>query len=342
MVKNKPSTSSLHATQTPLSASTTMSPNMPEKLPIRSLGAEASNSRQKTLEDQYAMWEANRQEEKRQEEQRKLDMKEEWKEEWKREEKRQEELRWLAIIEELKQEKKRQHEKQHSKRMMAEKHQTENTGRPGGFDPLTEREEIQLALEKKDRQYIELCNQIVKDLSQSEETPQRFAKDTSAPSTRPRSSSIENEQRLEETWAQTYSNATPAIKTTQPSLYEMMPKIPQQPSYTGIGNGYTNGGETLFQRYHEFTQKTGKNSLIGNGLRMQEAMIAKQEYKLKEPEEYAEPFINFMTENPTIWHAIHYWENKLEKAGFSRVSFSILNISVPSTTKDKMLMIFDL
>ncbi|RAL62917.1 hypothetical protein DID88_004758 [Monilinia fructigena] len=100
----------------------------------------------------------------------------------------------------------------------------------------------------------------------------------------------------------------------------MMPKIPHQPSYTGIGNGYTNGGETLFQRYHEFTQKTGKNSLIGNGLRMQEAIVAKQEYKLKEPEEYAEPFINFMTENPTIWHAIHYWENKLEKAGFSRLS----------------------
>ncbi|KAB8304059.1 hypothetical protein EYC80_005403 [Monilinia laxa] len=95
MVKNKPSTSSLHATQTPLSASTNMSPNMPDKLPIRSLGAEASNARKKALEVEYAIWGANGQE-----------GWDEWEDGWDPEEQRQVEQRCLAIMEKWKQERK--------------------------------------------------------------------------------------------------------------------------------------------------------------------------------------------------------------------------------------------
>ncbi|KAM3083623.1 vacuolar aminopeptidase 1, variant 2 [Clarireedia jacksonii] len=74
----------------------------------------------------------------------------------------------------------------------------------------------------------------------------------------------------------------------------------------------TSGGRTLFERYNETVQAPGK-SLIGNGLK-------KDDYAIKDVDDYAEPFINFMTENPTIWHAIAYWENKLEKAGYKRLS----------------------
>ncbi|PQE08022.1 aminopeptidase I zinc metalloprotease protein [Rutstroemia sp. NJR-2017a BBW] len=70
------------------------------------------------------------------------------------------------------------------------------------------------------------------------------------------------------------------------------------------------GGRTLFERYNE-TVQTPRKSLIGNGLR-------NEDHRMKSVDDYAEPFINFMTENPTIWHAISYWENKLEKAGYKR------------------------
>ncbi|QSZ31231.1 hypothetical protein DSL72_000794 [Monilinia vaccinii-corymbosi] len=396
MVKNKPSTSSLNSTPMPPSASTSMSSNMPDKLPIRSLGAVVSKSRKTTecdakkgeaassgdssgdatadgaklggqmasiwaLEDwaggnkgtrqrrlaegdarvgavmndtirpehggpsvsleageAFTMWEINRPREERQEVHRSLAMLEKYQQE----EERRETQRRLAIMEICQKEEKKQGIKEHIKRIAAEKHGAEKTARPN-IDGLSEREIIMLRMKaEKERRSTELYNEIMKNWDQPKELPQWFPMDTSAPSTRPRSSSIENEQRLEETWAQTYPNATPATKATKPSLFQMMPKTSQQSSSAGVGNGYTNGGETLFQRYHEFTQNHGnvKNSLIGNGLRVQEAKMAKQEYKLKEAEEYAEPFINFMTENPTVWHAIHYWENKLDKAGFTKLS----------------------
>jgi hypothetical protein len=167
--------------------------------------------------------------------------------------------------------------------------------------------------------------------------------DTSECAGRPRSSSVENERRLEENWAQTYPNAIPAIETANPtfpwaaygatkvsyrrangSLFEgrLSPTKSHQSPLIEKENDSTSGGRTLFDRYNESVQNQGKKSLIGNGLRMEEAKIAKEEHILKEVEEYAEPFVNFMTENPTIWHAIEYWENKLKKAGFAKVRFS--------------------
>ena len=34
------------------------------------------------------------------------------------------------------------------------------------------------------------------------------------------------------------------------------------------------------------------------------------------PEAYTKPFCDFLTENPTIFHAVEYFKTKLEKLGF--------------------------
>jgi len=41
--------------------------------------------------------------------------------------------------------------------------------------------------------------------------------------------------------------------------------------------------------------------------------------KLKSAEEYCQPFCEFLTENPTVFHAVDYFEKKLNKAGFTKV-----------------------
>ncbi|ESZ98178.1 putative Vacuolar aminopeptidase 1 [Sclerotinia borealis F-4128] len=156
---------------------------------------------------------------------------------------------------------------------------------------------------------------------------------TTEPKSRSRSSSLENERRLEETWAQTYSFATPAVEAITPSypwnpklfratdtLYDIMTKKSHQSSSIETGHRSTSSRQTLFEGYHESKQDEGNNSLIGNGLRMEVAKVAMEENRLKDSEAYAEPFIKFMTENPTVWHAIQYWEKKLEKAGFTKLS----------------------
>lgn len=37
------------------------------------------------------------------------------------------------------------------------------------------------------------------------------------------------------------------------------------------------------------------------------------------PEKYSKPFCDFLTENPTIFHAVKYFEEKLSKAGYEKV-----------------------
>ncbi|KAF7868436.1 hypothetical protein EAF04_004968 [Stromatinia cepivora] len=218
------------------------------------------------------------------------------------------------------------------------KYGAQNFGR-SNFDNPTNREGAQSGMEadkgaEKSLQRTEEILEKMKVQKQMRQTADAlfqdipwFPMDTSAPATRPRSSSISTERRLEDAWNRTYG--TPAIKaskntmssiadhnTRYETLYEMMDKSNGSSSIE-TGNDTTSGGQTLFEQYRENLQK---NSLIANGLRTEEAKIAKEETRLKEPEDYAEPFINFMTENPTVWHAIQYWENKLEKAGFSKLS----------------------
>ena len=46
---------------------------------------------------------------------------------------------------------------------------------------------------------------------------------------------------------------------------------------------------------------------------------AKEQNTLKSPEAYTRPFCDFLTENPTVWHAVQYFEKKLDAAGFKKV-----------------------
>ena len=53
--------------------------------------------------------------------------------------------------------------------------------------------------------------------------------------------------------------------------------------------------------------------------RVAEKRKAIELFSLKSPEEYTQPFCEFLTENPTVFHAVDYFEKKLEKAGFKKV-----------------------
>jgi len=73
--------------------------------------------------------------------------------------------------------------------------------------------------------------------------------------------------------------------------------------------------KSLFEKYNESLQEQHnkpKGSLITKGL-------VREGNALKSPEAYIQPFCDFLTENPTVWHAVAYFEKKLEKAGFKKV-----------------------
>lgn len=38
------------------------------------------------------------------------------------------------------------------------------------------------------------------------------------------------------------------------------------------------------------------------------------------PEAFTKPYLEFMTENPTVFHAVGYFKEKLDKAGYKEVS----------------------
>ncbi|TEY86570.1 hypothetical protein BOTCAL_0006g00500 [Botryotinia calthae] len=98
------------------------------------------------------------------------------------------------------------------------------------------------------------------------------------------------------------------------TLFEKMRKSYQFPS-AETKNNATCGAQTLFETFH-----STNGSLIPRNLDTRAPNAAKHATVLKDPEDYAEPFVNFMTENPTVWHAIQYWETKLEDAGFTKLS----------------------
>lgn len=69
--------------------------------------------------------------------------------------------------------------------------------------------------------------------------------------------------------------------------------------------------KSLFEKFNESRQNT-RQSLISNGLKLEGS-------SLKSPEAYCQPFCDFLTQNPTVFHAVDYFGNKLEKAGFKKV-----------------------
>ena len=80
-------------------------------------------------------------------------------------------------------------------------------------------------------------------------------------------------------------------------------------------DGQEQSAATLFERYNDILMgergRSGK-SLITKGL-------VREGNALKSPEAYTQPFCDFLTENPTVWHAVEYFEKKLQKAGFKKV-----------------------
>ena len=74
---------------------------------------------------------------------------------------------------------------------------------------------------------------------------------------------------------------------------------------TGEDARYIEAGRQILQEARE----SYKESQIGG------------ENKLKAAEEYTEPFCRFMTENPTVWHAVSAFEDKLTRSGFKKVRY---------------------
>ena len=75
-------------------------------------------------------------------------------------------------------------------------------------------------------------------------------------------------------------------------------------------------GTTLFEKFNEdMGRQLPRRSLITKGL----VREAAEEFRLKSPEAYTKPFCDFLTENPTVFHAVTYFEKKLDRAGFTKV-----------------------
>jgi hypothetical protein len=86
-----------------------------------------------------------------------------------------------------------------------------------------------------------------------------------------------------------------------------------------------NWEQSLFQGAMEepdLRRELEKETSIANKLEMQKV------FSLKSPEEYTQPLCDFLTENPTVFHAVDYFEKRLEKAGYTKVcSLHLLVIS---------------
>lgn len=77
--------------------------------------------------------------------------------------------------------------------------------------------------------------------------------------------------------------------------------------------------KSLFQKYNESLRDVQpKKSLITKAL-------GGGGSQLKSPEAYAQPFCDFLTENPTVFHAVNYFEKKLSAAGFKKVEAAIID-----------------
>jgi aminopeptidase I len=50
-----------------------------------------------------------------------------------------------------------------------------------------------------------------------------------------------------------------------------------------------------------------------------EAVDNKVEAKDLKPEAFTKPYVDFMTENPTVFHAVDYFKEKLLKVGYKEV-----------------------
>jgi hypothetical protein len=98
----------------------------------------------------------------------------------------------------------------------------------------------------------------------------------------------------------------------------------KDPRYQLSPNGPSNRqGASLYERYSEDIRNLNGNekkaSLLTKALNMEG-----KDNSLKVPEAYTQPFCEFLTENPTVFHTVDHFEKKLSKAGFIKASSACL------------------
>lgn len=90
---------------------------------------------------------------------------------------------------------------------------------------------------------------------------------------------------------------------------------------------FVGDSKSLFQAYNESIRESvrvrprPRESLITQGF-----AGGGGEHALRAPEAYTQPFCDFLTENPTVFHTVAHFEKKLEKAGFEKVWRNKYNI----------------
>lgn len=109
-----------------------------------------------------------------------------------------------------------------------------------------------------------------------------------------------------------YPNNSIKAESLDEPMNTSLPKYP----WHELDNFLTKYGAKYPETSRSRVEGNGK-SLITKGL--SEELREKVDNTLKSPEAYTQPFCDFLTENPTVWHAVSYFEGKLQKAGFQKV-----------------------
>jgi aminopeptidase I len=95
------------------------------------------------------------------------------------------------------------------------------------------------------------------------------------------------------------------VRSTSEQMYQLDEPVPTHLAYkraNGELEGQRAAHVTMYQEYAD----------------MMSRQSSRHNHTLKAPEAYTEPFCNFLTENPTVWHAVDYFEEKLQKSGFKK------------------------
>jgi hypothetical protein len=79
-------------------------------------------------------------------------------------------------------------------------------------------------------------------------------------------------------------------------------------------------GRLAQMEFHSFTAAVGTE--VKNSGKKE---TREETSRIQCPEEYTEPFCEFLTENPTVFHAVDYFEKGLEENGFTKVFHAILS-----------------
>ena len=109
----------------------------------------------------------------------------------------------------------------------------------------------------------------------------------------------------------------PSVSHHQPSYTQVLPP-PQSQHFGDRVTPPSAHGPHQSSDFAPYQQIVAQGtSLITKGLEKQE----REQNALRSPEAYTQPFCDFLTENPTVWHAVQYFEKKLDAAGFKKVCF---------------------